>query len=46
MKFNVLWMAGLMLAATAGQVQGAFVSGYHETVGGKVVNLGGLNWMK
>ena len=25
MKFKVLWIAGLMLAATAGQVQGAVI---------------------
>ena len=30
MKFKVLWIAGLMLAATAGQVQAGFVNGGFE----------------
>ena len=33
MKFKVLWMAGLMLAATAGQSEGAFVTFTHTGTG-------------
>ena len=41
MKFKILWVAGLMLAATAGQVQASFVTFTQVFDGGFDVSING-----
>ncbi len=44
MKFNSLWIAGLMLAATAGQVQAGLINGSFESpliMSGTYINFPG-----